>query len=185
MSPAAYLAWEREQPSKHEYHRGEVFLMAGGSPRHNFLASAIGAELRAALQTKGCHVLSSDQRIAAEPGERYVYADAVVVRGPVEMEAGTTDVLANPSIVVEVLSKSTEKYDRGDKWAAYQQRTSLTDYVLVSQRSVRVEHFQREADGTWRYRVIGPGDDLVLGSGATVAVDLVYSDAFALPADEA
>jgi Uma2 family endonuclease len=184
MSAAEYLRWEREQASKHEYHRGEVFLMAGGSPRHNYLASAIGAELRASLRGKGCHVLSSDQRIAAEPGERYVYADAVVVCGSVEMEVGGNDVLANPSVVVEVLSKGTETYDRGVKWEAYQQRGSLTDYVLVAQRSVRVEHFQREPDGTWRYRVLGPGDALMLANGATVAIDVVYGDAFDLPADE-
>src|ERR1043165_7963115 len=120
MSASEYLAWERAQPGKHEYHRCVVFAMAGGSPRHNFLSNAMGAELRAALRGKGCHVLSSDQRISAKQGGRYVYADAVVACGGIQMEPGTTDVLANPKVIVEVLSKSTEAYDRGDKWDAYQ-----------------------------------------------------------------
>lgn len=182
MSPAQFLAWEREQPSKHEFHLGEVFGMAGGSARHNFLSTAVGAELRAVVRGKGCHALSSDQRIAAKPGERYVYSDAVVVCGEVQMEAGTSDVLANPTIVVEVLSPSTETYDRGAKWEAYQRLASLTDYLLVAQASVRVEHYQREAEGSWRYRVLEAGDTITLKSGAALAVDAIYEGAFALAA---
>ena len=76
MSPADYLAWERTQPEKHEYQLGNVVAALAASPRHNFLSGAMVAELRAALRGKGCHVLTSDQRIAAEPARRYVYADA-------------------------------------------------------------------------------------------------------------
>ena len=158
MSAADYLAWERDQPAKHEYHLGEVFAMAGGSARHNVLSGAMIAELRAAVRGKGCHVLTSDQRISAEQGQRYVYADSVVVCGPMQTEPGTSDVLANPRIIVEVLSQSTEPYDRGKKWEAYQRLASLTDYVLVAQTSVRVEHYRREADGSWRYRVLEAGE---------------------------
>ena len=183
MSPADYLAWERTQPTKHEFHLGEVFAMAGGSPRHNFLSGAMIAELRAALRGKGCHVLTSDQRIAAEQDRRYVYADAVVVCGQMKTEPGTSDVLANPRVIVEVLSRSTETYDRGEKWEAYQRLPSLTDYLLVAQTSVRVEHYQREADGSWRYRVLTAGDTVALANGATVAIDAVYEDAFDLAAD--
>ena len=141
--PGDYLAWERTQPTKHEFHLGEVFAMAGGSPRHNCLSGAMIAELRAALRGKGYHVLTSDQRIAAEQDRRYVYADAVVVCGPMKTEPGTSDVLANPRILVEVLSRSTETYDCGEKWEAYQRLASLSDYLLVAQTSVRVEHYQR------------------------------------------
>ncbi|MEO5729027.1 MAG: Uma2 family endonuclease, partial [Byssovorax sp.] len=90
MSASEYLVWERLQPAKHEYHRGEIFAIAGASLRHNFLASAVGAELRAAMRGKGCHALSSDQRISAKQGERYVYADAVIVCGGVQTEPGTS-----------------------------------------------------------------------------------------------
>lgn len=183
MTAEDYLAWERTQPTKHEFHLGEVFAMAGGSPRHNFLSGAMIAELRAALRGKGCHVLTSDQRISAEQDRRYVYADAVVVCGPMKTEPGTSDVLANPLMIVEVLSRSTEAYERGEKWEAYQRLASLTDYLLVAQTAVRVEHYQREADGSWRYRVMSAGDSVTLANGATVAIDAVYDMAFDLAAD--
>jgi Uma2 family endonuclease len=182
MSPLEYLEWERQQTEKHEYYGGEVFAMAGGTPRHNLLAMAAGAELRAALRGKRCNVLSSDQRIAAEPGERYVYADAVVVCGGAQMEPGSQGVLANPSVIVEVLSPSTEAYDRGQKWEAYQRLPSLTDYLLVSQTSPRIEQFQRETEASWRYRVLGPGDSITLANGASVPVDAIYEGAFELEA---
>jgi Uma2 family endonuclease len=183
QSVAEYLEWERARPDKHEYHRGEVFAMAGGSPRHNFLANAVGAELRAALRGKGCHVLSSDQQISARRDERYVYADAVVVCGKVELEAGTSDVLANPTVIVVVLSRSTAAYDRGEKWDAYQRLPSLADYLLVSQTAKQIEHYQRQEDGAWRYCRLEGGDQVVLGSGAVVAVDAIYEGAFELVGD--
>ncbi|WP_437717020.1 Uma2 family endonuclease [Sorangium sp. So ce448] len=183
MSAAEYLAWERSQPAKHEYHLGEVFATAGGSPRHNLLSGAMIAELRAAVRGKGYHVLTSDQWISAEQGQHYVYADSVVVCGPMDTEPGTSDVLTNPCILVEVLSQSTEPYDRGKKWAAYQRLVSLTDYVLVSQTSARVEHYRREADGSWRYRVLEAGDTLTLANGATLSIDAVYEGAFELAGD--
>ena len=182
MSAADYLVWERSQLDKHEYHFGEVFAMAGGTLRHNFLSNAMGAELRFAVRGKGCRVFSSDQRIAAEAGGRYVYGDAVVVCGAVETEPGTTDVLANPRVIVEVLSPSTESYDRGEKWEAYQRLPSLTDYVLVSQTAKRIEHYGREADGSWRYRMLEAGGTLTLGNGGSVSVDAVYEGAFELDA---
>lgn len=181
MSAVEYLEWERRQHDKHELHDGEVYAMAGGSPRHNLLSSAIAAELRAATRERGCHVLSSDQRIAAPPGERYVYADAVVVCGGVQTEPGASDVLVNPSVVVEVLSPSTEAHDRGMKWEAYQRLTSLTDYLLVAPGQVRVEHYRREGDA-WRYQVLGAGDAIELANGARVAVDAIYDGVFELAA---
>lgn len=183
MTATEYLAWERAQPTRHEFNRGEVFAMAGGSPRHNFLCTAVGAELRAALRGSGCTVLSSDQRIAVVRGERYVYADAVAVCGPFIADALGGDVLANPALVVEVLSASTEAYDRGEKWAAYQRVASVSDYLLVSQRGPLLEHFAREPDGTWRYAQVGPGGAITLRNGTPVAVDAIFDGALALPAD--
>jgi Uma2 family endonuclease len=180
MAAPEYLAWEREQRERHEFYRGEVFSMAGGTPRHNALTAAMIGELGIALRGGPCRVLSGDQRILLRDGEHYVYADASAVCGPIALAPGTKDVLVNPSIVVEVLSKSTEAYDRGVKWEGYQALPSVTDYVLVAQREVRIEHYQRDAQGEWRYRVARAGGRVTLSNGAVVAVDAIYAGAFEL-----
>lgn len=182
MTPTEFLAWEREQPDKHEYYRGEVFAMAGGSPRHNALVATVTSDLRSALRGGRCRVLSSDQRIAAGH-ERYVYADASVVCGQLELQPGTTDVVTNPSVVVEVLSRSTESYDRGQKWEGYQKIDSLTDYLHVSQGELRVEQFQRSGDGTWVYRAAGPGGRIRLPQGGELSVDDLFEGALDLTGD--
>lgn len=122
--------------------------------------------------------LKGSRRISAKQGERYVFADAVGVCGGAQIEPGTTDVLTNPKIIVEVLSRSTEAYDRGEKWDAYQRLPSLSDYLLVAQTVAQVEHYQREAGGSWRYRRFEAGETLTLSNGATVAVDAIYEGAF-------
>jgi Uma2 family endonuclease len=180
MTATEYLVWEREQTDKHEYHRGEIFAMAGESHRHNFLSGAVLGELRTALRGKPCQVFSPGQRISAQEGERYVYADAVVACGGVQTEPGTTDVLANPMVIVEVLSPSTEMFDRGEKWGVYQRIATLTDYLLVAQSSVRMEHYQRQTDGSWRYRLVEAGDSIELSNGARLNVDDIYGGAFEL-----
>jgi Uma2 family endonuclease len=178
MSAAEYLAWEREQDDKHEFHDGEVFAMAGGSPRHNRLAAKILIQLSAATQDQGCYAQSSDQRIAAEPYKRYVYADVVLICGPMQTEPEAKDVLVNPAVVVEVLSPSTEAYDRGVKWEAYQRLPSLTDYLLVSQEHPRIEHYRRDSDGSWNYRVYEAGKTITLANQAQLAVDAIYEGVF-------
>jgi Uma2 family endonuclease len=180
MSPEEYLAWEREQPERHHLYRGEVFAMAGGRVRHNALAAAITAELVGTLRGSGCRVLSSDQRIAARDTEHYVYADVSVVCGSIALQSGTTDVITNPAILVEVLSKSTEAYDRGLKWESYRDLPSVTDYLLVSQSVARIEHFLREASGEWHYRVVQAGGRITLSNGAVIGVDAVYDGVFEL-----
>ena len=183
LTPGEYLAWERRQSARHEYFRGDVFAMAGGSPRHNALSANVTAALHPSLAARGCHLLSSDQRVGFPGGDRYVYADVTLVCGPVSLETGTSDVLANPETVVEVLSPSTEQYDRGLKWEGYQEITSLLDYVLVSQAEPRIEHFRREVDGNWVYRAAGAGGHVTLTSGATLHVGAIFRGVFDLPGD--
>jgi Uma2 family endonuclease len=178
MSAEEYLEWEREQLDKHEFHDGEVFAMAGGSPRHNRLAAKILIQLSAATLEQGCYAQSSDQRIAAKPHKHYVYADVVLICGPMQTEAEAKDVLVNPAVVVEVLSPSTEGYDRGVKWEAYQRLPSLTDYLLVSQDHPRVEHFRRNPDGSWNYLVFEAGDTITLANQARLAIDAIYEGVF-------
>lgn len=181
LSPSEYLAWEREQLGRHEYFHGEVFAMAGGSIRHNALCMRVGAALVERLGPRGCTVLSPNQRVGMGAGERYVYPDATVVcRRPVVVEE---DVLTNPTILVEVLSESTEQYDRGLKWEGYQRLDSVTDYLLVSQREARIEHFRRGEGGTWSYAAATSGGAVMLSSGAVLQVDEVFAGVFELPGD--
>lgn len=183
LTAAEYLAWEREQVDKHEFHAGEVFAVAGGSPRHNWIAAKVQRALMEALEDR-CFTFTSDQRIVFADGARYVYPDASVVCGPITLQDGTSDVLVNPTILVEVLSEGTEQYDRGLKWEGYQKLASLTDYLLVAQHEVRVEQFQRAADGSdgrWLYRAHGPGERVTLANGTQIDVGSLYVRAFELP----
>jgi Uma2 family endonuclease len=182
LTPDEYLAWERDQPVRHEFYRGEVFAMAGGSMRHNALCAAVIEALRGQLRGR-CVVLTSDQRVVASQRERYVYPDVSIVCGSVATEPGTTDVLANPTILVEVLSESTEQYDRGLEWEGYQRIESLTDYVLVSQSERRIEHFRRDRTRTWTYQFAAEGERLVLSNDSVLDVDAIYAGVFELPGD--
>jgi Uma2 family endonuclease len=180
MTASDYLTWEREQVERHEYCRGEVFAMTGGSLRHSALAGAIGGVLWAAVRDSGCRVLSSDQRVVVIPGQHYVYPDVSLICGPHELAEGTHDVLANPCVVIEVLSPSTEAYDRGDKWAAYRQIPALREYVLVSQARPRIEVFRRDGEH-WQYEVYEAGDRLTLADRFELEVDAIYEGVFDLP----
>jgi Uma2 family endonuclease len=177
-----YLAWERDQPVRHEFFHGEVFAMAGGSVRHNALCAGIIETLRTQLRGR-CVVLTSDQRVVAADRNRYVYPDVSIVCGPVIAEPGTSDVLANPTILVEVLSNSTEQYDRGLKWDGYQRLESLTDYVLVSQSEPRIEHFRRDRTRTWLYQFAAAGERLILSNEVTLDVDTLFRGMLDLPGD--
>jgi Uma2 family endonuclease len=179
LAPEEYLAWERQQERKHEYFEGEVYAMAGGSPRHNRLSTRIAAALELALGRR-CHVFSSDQRVRSRE-RRYVYPDVSVACGDPAIEHD--DVLVNPTIVVEVLSSTTEQYDRGLKWDGYQQLSSLTDYVLVSQDRAHIEHFARAPDGRWLYTSANAGEHLALTDGTVLDVDAIFAGVFALRGD--
>lgn len=128
VSVEEYLAWERQQTGKHEYLHGQIFAVAGGSPRHNRLCVKISSALEAQLGTR-CHILSSDQRVRTQK-RQYVYPDVAVVCGAMSIESG--DVLTNPTIVVEVLSTSTEHHDRGAKcWSRRIRRRSSTTVATI------------------------------------------------------
>lgn len=178
LSVDDYLAWERAQERKHEYFEGEVYAMAGGSPRHNRLCSSINAALVIALG-ETCHVLTSDQRVRAHQ-RRYVYPDASVVCGSPIVEHD--DVIANPMIVVEVLSSATEQYDRGLKWDGYQLLPSLMNYLLVSQDRARIELFAR-IDDRWIYTAANSGEHVTLTNGIALEVDKIFAAVFDLPGD--
>jgi Uma2 family endonuclease len=184
MRAEEYLAWEREQPTRHEFDHGETFAMAGGSPRHNAICAALIRELGTMFRGGDCRVLTSDQRVSLRFREKYVYPDTTVVCGRLELEEGTRDVITNPRALFEVLSANTEAHDRGDKWDGYRRLSSVHDYFLVAQRDVSVEHYQRQPDGSWRYTVAGPGDSVTLAGGARLEIDSIHEGVFDLPGDE-
>lgn len=173
---AEYLAVEADSGMKHEYDDGEIVAMAGGSRRHNALAAAVTAALYADRKT-GCVVFQSDQRVRIMATGKATYPDASMVCGPIEGDpadpSGAT--ITNPTVIVEVLSPSTEQDDRGSKWQHYQQLESLREYVLVSQGEPRIECYRRLGDGAWEYREVTDGA-LALECGATLDLPRLYAD---------
>jgi Uma2 family endonuclease len=141
-----YLALERQASCKSEYFNGEVFAMSGASRRHNLISLNIGAELRAHLQQRPCEVYTSDMRVKISRTGLYTYPDVVVVCGDPTFEDAEVDTLLNPLLLVEVLSKSTEDYDRGGKFEHYRTLPSLHEYLLVA---CHVVHYTRQPDNTW------------------------------------
>lgn len=179
-SPADYLAFERTAVERHEYIDGQIVAMTGGTFEHAVIAGNITATLGEALRERACWVCPVDMRIKIETSERYTYADVAVVCGTPRFEGDRRDTLLNPTALFEVLSDSTESYDRGEKFAHYRTLPSLADYVLVSQKQILVEHFQRQAGGNWLLRALGPGERLALPSlGCEVALDRLYLKVFA------
>ncbi len=149
FTPLEYLALERTADYRSQYFQGEIFAMAGGSPRHSLIQTNLTGELREALKGNPCTAHNSDLRILVSPTGLYTYPDASIVCGSLELADGQKDVVTNPTVLFEVLSDSTEAYDRGQKFGHYRQIESLQEYVLVSQSEALVERFQRNPDNTW------------------------------------
>jgi Uma2 family endonuclease len=171
---AEYLAFERSALDKHELHEGEIFAMASASLAHNSIVGNLIAVLWNATRQGPCRPLPSDMRVRIPGTENYCYPDVLVVCGPPELEEAERDVLVNPTVVCEVLSAATESYDRGAKFAQYRKLPSLTDYVLLAQDEVRIEHFARQPDDSWLMREIGAGQLLRLSIGCELAADEIY-----------
>ncbi|MGV3719987.1 MAG: Uma2 family endonuclease [Actinomycetota bacterium] len=150
ISPDEYLALERAADQKSEYINGEVFAMSGGSFAHSTLCANLILEIGLALKGTPCAVKTSDLRISIPDAGLYTYPDVSVVCGEPEFSDEFLDTLLNPALLVEVLSPSSEAYDRGVKFAHYQRIASLKEYVLVAQDRVRVERYVREGEA-WKY----------------------------------
>ena len=135
-----YIALERKATLKSEYLNGEILAMSGASLAHTRITGDIVTELNIQLRGRECEVVSSDMRVKTGPKGAYFYPDVVVFCGEPQFEDNVFDTLLNPIIVVEVLSPSTEAYDKGEKFAHYQELTSLREYILVSQNRIRIEH---------------------------------------------
>ncbi len=144
-----YLETESAAEYKSEYYHGEAFAMTGASFNHNLIATNIASALHLALKESGCFVLSSDMKIQVDREKHYAYPDISVICGDVEFANGRDDAVANPIVIVEILSESTKDYDRGTKFAAYRGIKSLRDYIVVDQYEYRVEHYHKNDIGQW------------------------------------
>ena len=149
LTPAEYLQAERQADHKNEFFRGEVFAMAGGSREHNRIKDNLVGELYSRLKGGSCQTFSSDQRVLVEANGLYTYPDVLIVCGDPTYDPADRDTLTNPIAIIEVLSPSTERYDRGAKFRAYQQIPSLIEYILVAQDEAVCERFARQGDGSW------------------------------------
>jgi len=171
-----YLALERQSETRHEYFDGEVFAMSGGSRAHSRLIVNLIKDLGNALVDRPYEVLGSDMRVKVQATELYTYPDVSVVCGEALLEDNRQDTLLNPLVIVEVLSPSTELYDRGVKFDHYRQIPSLMEYVLVCQTEVRVEPYLRLPNGEWSLKV-ATGLEGVL-SLPSLQVSLKLSDVY-------
>lgn len=148
-----YLALERLGDQKHEFYRGELFAMAGASNRHNIAQINLIAWVHGRLRAKPCLVYGSDMRVRVDATGLYTYPDLSVTCGEPEFLDGHADTLLNPRVIVEVLSDSTETYDRGKKFDHYRQIPALGEYLLVSQNEPRIDRYSLLDDGRWALEV--------------------------------
>lgn len=177
-----YLAFEASSNVKHEYLDGQIYAMAGGTPEHAALAAAVVGLLFPQLLRGRCRPYDSDLRVRVRATGLSTYPDVSVVCGPRQLDPDDRHAVTNPTLLVEVLSRGTEEYDRGDKFEHYKHLDSLREYVLVSHRERSVEIWTRGADGGWTLRVHGDGETAELESiGARIVVRDLY-DAAAEPA---
>ena len=143
-----YLAWERKQPFKNEYHNGQIIAMSGASRAHNLITMNMANQFYTQLVTHGCEIYPGDMRVQIRQPTSYFYPDIVVVCGEPRFEDDTFDTLLNPVLIVEALSPSTAAFDRGEKFEHYKQLDSLQEYMLISQNRVHVERYLRR-DTQW------------------------------------
>jgi Uma2 family endonuclease len=164
LTPGEYLELERKSEFRNEYIAGRIFAMSGASRRHGLIAGNLFRELSSQMRGRTCEAHMNDLRVKVSPTSMYTYPDIVAVCGEVLLEDEHLDTLLNPTLIVEVLSESTEAYDRGEKFAHYRRLDSLREFVLVAQDKIRIEHFRREGEEWILSEVSGPEATLHLGS---------------------
>jgi Uma2 family endonuclease len=175
---AEYLERERETGLKHEYLAGQIFAMSGGTPEHARLIGQMIIALAAMIDPKRCRVFSSELKIRVAKTGLATYPDVSIVCGDLALDAEDPNAVTNPKVIVEVLSPSTEAYDRGEKWAHYRRIESLEAYVLVAQIPTRLEVYERQPNGEFVHRMANAGESLPIACLAgAIAVAPLYSAA--------
>jgi Uma2 family endonuclease len=171
---AEYLALEASSNVKHEFLGGQIYAMAGGTPEHAALAAAVIGLLFPQLRGRGCRAYDSDLRVRTRSGLA-TYPDVTVVCGPTERDETDPQAVTNPALIIEVLSRSTEEYDAGDKFEHYKTLPSLRQYVLVSHRERSLEVWTLGEDGRWHHATVR--DTANLSIGARLDVRELYESA--------
>jgi Uma2 family endonuclease len=144
-----YLELEIASETRNEYRNGEIIPMTGGTPNHNDLASNLLVSIKTALRGKPYRVFIADQRLWIPAANLHTYPDVMIVPKLIELQTGRKDTVTNPCFIAEILSKSTQNYDRSEKFVAYRTIPSFGEYLLISQYSVRVEHYMKTAPDRW------------------------------------
>ena len=172
-----YLEIERLATEKSELIGGIVVAMAGASPNHNIITTNLVTEIRTQTKRTPCFPFSSDMRVKARKGN-YYYPDVVVVCGERQFEDEEKDVLLNPKIIIEVLSESTRLKDRNEKFDSYTTMPSVTNYILIDQNLMRVEHFRRADDAEWKVQILSAkADKLILTSiNCEISLEDIYDE---------
>lgn len=175
LTPAEYLAWEETQEFRHEYVNGEVYAMTGGTINHSKIAVNLTIMLGNHLRGSGCQVLNGDAKVQTIESNSYCYPDVSVTCDPRDRNADKF--IAHPCLIIEVLSPSTEAYDRGDKFRLYRRSPDLQEYILASATEICVDVYQRNERNRWELMSYGVGDSVELQSvNCTLPVDRIYED---------
>lgn len=148
-TPDEYLELELASETRSEYRNGAIIPMTGGTPDHNELAINLAALLKSALRGKSYRIFGADQRLWIPDRNLYTYPDIMVVEKPLQLQTGRTDTVINPCFIAEVLSKSTQDYDHGEKFSAYRTINSFREYLLIDQYNINVEHYVKTAAHQW------------------------------------
>jgi Uma2 family endonuclease len=182
LTPMEYLAIERAAPTKSEFYDGEMFAMAGGTALHSLIGTNVTGEFRNKLRGKHCVPYNADLRIQVQATGLFTYPDLSIICGPLQF-ADADDTVTNPSVLVEVLSPSTEAYDRGQKFLQYRQIPSLREYLLVSQHEPLLELFVRQDNNLWSLREAAGLDARLEIPSLEIAVSLaeIYANVDFLP----
>lgn len=145
----AYLEMEESSETKNEYYKGEIFAMAGGTVPHNQIIANASIEIGSHLRGKKCQIFPSDQKIHIEANSLFTYPDLSIVCGEPEGWNSRNDTITNPVVIIEVLSKATQGYDRGQKFKLYRDIPTLQQYILISSLEVLIEKYTRQSNGDW------------------------------------
>jgi Uma2 family endonuclease len=176
ISPEEYLEQEIAATEKHEYYQGEIFAMSGASKEHNEIFSNLFGEIANKLKGKGCKPYGSDFRVHIPKNSLYTYPDIIIVCGEPELTDDKFDNVTNPSVIIELLSKSTRNYDKGEKFTLYRDIDSLKEYILVDTEKMHIEKHIRNADNSWQltdYRL--PENQIFID---TVQISLLLKDIY-------